>query len=137
MNTSSWSEKEIEISANQLFTLFVAISLIIVIAFTAETVFSRANSIDRESKEQVQWEYEFDERHGEILGYIVKEDIASLSYLSRLNPCLDLPFSELAHCRNALDEQYQELPDYIAGFSPEQIRREYMLGERNDQTPRV
>ena len=97
-------------SANRLFTLFVAISLIIVIAFTAETVFSRANSIDRESKEQVQWEYEFDERQGEILGYIVEEDLASLSYLSRLNKCFDMPFSELANCRNALGERYGQTP---------------------------
>lgn len=111
MNTSSWSGKEIEISANRLFTLFVAIVLVVVIAFTVAVAHSRANSIDREAKEQAQWEYELDEEHyAEIRGYIVGEDLASLSYLSRLNPCFDMPFSELANCQNAFDEQYQELP---------------------------
>ena len=37
---------------------------------------------------------------------LVEEDLASLSYLSRLNKCFDMPFSELASCRNALRERY-------------------------------
>jgi hypothetical protein len=88
---------------------------------------SRANFIDGAAKEQAQWEYELDEEHyAEIRGYIVGEDLASLSYLSRLNPCFDMPFSELASCPNALDEQYQEPPGYIGGFSPEQIHRDHI-----------
>lgn len=35
---------------------------------------------------------------------IVEEDIASLSYMSRLNECFDMPFSELARCPNAFDD---------------------------------
>ena len=41
---------------------------------------------------------------------IVEEDLASLSYLSRLNKCFDMPFSELANCRNALGERYGQTP---------------------------
>lgn len=91
--------------------------------------------MDTESEEQVQQRYELDEQYAEIRRYIVEEDLASLAYLSRLNPCFDLPFSELANCQNAFDEQYQELPSYIDGVSSEQIRWEYMLGERYGQTP--
>ena len=36
---------------------------------------------------------------------LVEEDLASLSYLSRLNKCFDMPFSELASCRDALGER--------------------------------
>jgi hypothetical protein len=108
--------------ANRLFTLFVAKALIVVIAFIAEAAFSSTNSIDREAKERVQREQELDERYREIRGYILEEDLTSLLYLSRLNPCFDLPFSELASCRNLRDEQYQELPGYIGEVGPGQIR---------------
>jgi uncharacterized membrane protein len=97
-------------SANRLFTLFIVVSLIAVIAFTAEMAFSSANSMDTESKEQAHQEYVLDERFGEIRGYIVEEDIASLSYTSRLNKCFEVPFSELANCRNALGERYSQTP---------------------------
>src|SRR5215216_4829515 len=123
--------KEIEMSANRLFTLFVAKTLIVVIAFTAEVALSSANSMEIEAKEQVQREQELDERYREIRGYILEEDLASLSYISRLNRCFDLPFSELASCRNLRDEQYQELPGYIDEVSPGQIRWEYMLSVSN------
>jgi hypothetical protein len=36
---------------------------------------------------------------------LVEEDLASLSNLSRLNKCFDMPFSELASCRDALGER--------------------------------
>jgi type II secretory pathway component PulJ len=52
-------------SASRLFTLFIAISLIVVIAFTAEVAFSSASSIDRESKKRAQREQELDERYGQ------------------------------------------------------------------------
>jgi hypothetical protein len=35
---------------------------------------------------------------------LVEEDIASLTYMSRLNKCFDLPFRELASCHTLLDQ---------------------------------
>ena len=62
-------------SANRLFTLFVAKTLIVVIAFTAEVALSSANSMEIEAKEQVQREQELDERYREIRGYILKKTL--------------------------------------------------------------
>jgi hypothetical protein len=57
-------------SANRLFTLFVAKALIVVIAFTAEVALSSANSMDMEAKEQVQREQELDDQYQGLPGYI-------------------------------------------------------------------
>jgi hypothetical protein len=91
-------------SANRLFTLFVAISLIVVIvlavqgAFAAKAIVPEPNRAYTESNE---WALR-------VAASLVEEDIASLSNLSRLNKCFDMPFSELANCRNALGERYSQ-----------------------------
>lgn len=95
-------------SAKRFFPLFVVVTL--VAAFTAQAVFSGAKSISQESKEQIQRESKLGERHTEIPDHIVEEDLASLSYISRLNKCFEVPFSELANCRNALGERYSQTP---------------------------
>jgi hypothetical protein len=97
---------EIKMSAKRLFTLFVAISLIVVIglavqgAFAAKAIVPETNRAYTESNE---WALR-------VTSSLVEEDLASLSYLSRLNKCFDVPFSELASCRNALGDRYSQTP---------------------------
>jgi hypothetical protein len=93
-------------SANRLFTLFVAISLIVVMvlavqrALAAKAIVPETNRAYSASNE---WALH-------VAASLVEEDLASLLYLSRLNQCFDLPFSELANCRNAFGESYSQTP---------------------------
>jgi hypothetical protein len=76
----------------------VAIALAVQRAFAAKAVVQETNNAHTESTE---WAFR-------VASSLVEEDIASLSNLSRLNPCFDIPFSELANCRNALGESYSQ-----------------------------
>jgi hypothetical protein len=69
-------------------------------AFAAKAIVPEPNRAYTESNE---WSLR-------VTSSLVEEDLASLSYLSRLNPCFDMPFSELANCRNALGERYSQTP---------------------------
>ena len=93
-------------SANRVFTLFVAISLIVVIVLAVKGAFA-AKAIVPETNRAYTGSNEWSLRTASSL---VEEDLASLSNLSRLNKCFDMPFSELANCRNALGERYSQTP---------------------------
>jgi hypothetical protein len=94
------------VSANRLFTLFVAISLIVVIVLAVESAFAAkaiSPQINRAYTQSNEWALR-------VAASLVEEDLASLSNLSRLNPCFDMPFRELARCHNALGERYSQTP---------------------------
>jgi hypothetical protein len=98
--------KEIKIFANRLFNLFVAISLSLVIVLAVQRAFA-AKAIVVETNRA------YTESNGWALSAassLVEEDLSSLSNLSRLNKCFDMPFSEPANCRNALGERYGQTP---------------------------
>ena len=89
-------------TAKQLFTLFVAISLIVVIAPAVQHAFAAkaiVPEINRAYTESNEWSLR-------VAASLVEEDLTSLSNLSRLNKYFDMPFSDLANCRNALGERY-------------------------------
>jgi hypothetical protein len=87
---------------NRLFGLIVAAMFVVVIllavqrAFAAKAIIPETNPAYTESNA---WALR-------AASSLVEEDIFSLSYVSRLNPCFDISYSELANCPNALDEQY-------------------------------
>ena len=91
---------------NRLFSLIVAALFVVVIvlavqhAFAAKAIVPETNRAYTESNE---WALR-------VAASLVEEDIASLSNLSRLNKCFDMPFSELASCHNALGERYGQTP---------------------------
>ena len=82
---------------NRLFSLIVAALFVVVIMLAVQRVFA-AKAIVPETNHAHTGSNEW-ALH--VASSLVEEDIASLSYLSRLNPCFDLPFSELASCRSA------------------------------------
>ena len=91
---------------NRFFSLIVATMVVVAIvlaaqrAFAAKTIVPEPNLAYTESNA---WALR-------AASSLVEEDLASLSYLSRLNKCFDMPFSELANCRNALGERYGQTP---------------------------
>jgi len=102
---------------NRLFNVFVVIVLAVVIALTAQAALSQMDLTYRESKEQVQQEYELGERYGEL-------------------PSNSVQFTEEQSLREyQLGERYGETPQNSSRFSAEQMLREYILGERYGQTP--
>ena len=91
---------------NRLFSLIVAAVFVVVIMLAAQRAFA-AKAIVPEPN------LAFTESNAWALraaSSLVEEDLASLSYISRLNKCFDMPFSELANCRNALGERYGQTP---------------------------
>jgi hypothetical protein len=81
---------------NRLFGPIVAAMFVVVILLAVQRAFA-AKAIIPETN------LAYTESNAWALGAassLVEEDLASLSYLSRLNKCFDLQFSELASRRN-------------------------------------
>ena len=91
---------------NRLFRLIVAAMFVVAIVLAVQHAFA-AKAIVPEPNRAYAGSNEWALR---VASSLVEEDLASLSHLSRLNPCFDLPFSELANCPDALGERYSETP---------------------------
>jgi hypothetical protein len=90
---------------NRLLNLIVATVFVVVIALAVQRAFA-AKAIVPETNRAYTESNEWALRAASSL---VEEDIASLSYLSRLNQCFDVPFSKLASCRNASQAPAREI----------------------------
>jgi len=91
---------------NRFFSLIVAAMVVVAIVLAAQRAFA-AKAIVPEPNlaytESNAWALR-------AVSSLVEEDLASLSYLSRLNQCFHIPFSELASCRNPFNERYSQTP---------------------------
>jgi hypothetical protein len=100
------NQKEKKMFKNRLFSLIVAAVFVVAIALAVQRAFAAKATVpetNRAYTESNEWSLR-------VTSSLVEEDLASLSYLSRLNKCFDMPFSELASCRNALGERYGQTP---------------------------
>ena len=91
---------------NRLFSLIVAAVFVVAIALAIQRAFAAKATVpetNRAYTESNEWALR-------AASSVVEEDLASLSYLSRLNKCFDMPFSELASCRNPFNERYSQTP---------------------------
>jgi hypothetical protein len=118
--------KEIEMSANRLFTLLVVAAFVAVIAFATQGVFATGNHIYHQSQQQALREYSLAERYGAL-----PQVAAQISLAQTLR-------------EYQLGERYGETPlqpdrEYMLGerygVTPLQPDREYILGERYGVTP--
>lgn len=91
---------------NRLFSLIVAAMFVVVIVLAVQRAFAAKAVVPETNRPYI----ESNEWALRAASSLVEEDLASLSYLSRLNKCFDMPFSELANCRNALGERYSQTP---------------------------
>jgi len=100
-------------STYRLFTLFIAITLVVTVGFAAQRAFSNGNSTYSESKSQALREYSLGERYG------VSNSSAVFS-------------PGQIHRESILGEQYGVTPQE---YAHQQAMHEYWLGERYGQTP--
>ena len=91
---------------NRLFSLIVAAVFVVAIALAVQRAFAAKAVVPEPNlayTESNAWALR-------AASSLVEEDLASLSYLSRLNKCFDMPFSELASCRDPFGERYSQTP---------------------------
>jgi hypothetical protein len=94
-------QKEIKMFRNRWFSVIVAAMFVVVTVLAVQRVLAAKAIVPEINHAYI----ESNEWALHAASSLVEEDLASLSHLSRLNPCFDLPFSELATCPDALSER--------------------------------
>jgi hypothetical protein len=91
-------QNEIKMFRNRLFSRIVAAMVVIAIVLSLQRAFAAKAIVQETNYAHTEWALR-------AASSLVEEDLASLSYISRLNQCFDIPFSELASCRDVLGER--------------------------------